>query len=153
MPLMHMREEHLEQYALGKLPDELAGVVESHLKECVPCGIRFEESRGSIGEWPAMPGKTRTARGDRRKSPRTETDDPAVMTILKPDRSARIKVRILDASKEGLKILVPNELMKGMLVQVNVRDLFILAEVRYCRRSGAVFHAGVFIQDVFPAAG
>jgi hypothetical protein len=59
----------------------------------------------------------------------------------------------LDASKEGLKLLVPNELMRGMVVQLSVRDLFILAEVRYCRPAGTEFHAGVLIQDVFPAAG
>jgi hypothetical protein len=34
-----------------------------------------------------------------------------------------------------------------------VRDLFIMAEVRYCLRAGPTFQVGVQIQDVFPAAG
>ncbi len=38
-------------------------------------------------------------------------------------------------------------------MQVHVRDVFILAEVRYCLRTGSLFHAGVQIQDVFPACG
>ena len=72
---------------------------------------------------------------------------------MRPDQSPRTKVRILNASKEGLKLEVPNELMRGMVVQVNVRDLFILAEVRHCKRAGEKFHVGVLIQDVFPAPG
>ena len=148
---MHMETEHLELYALGELAEDVAGVVESHLKECVACGIQFEESRGIIGQWVALEEEHRGK--ERRKSPRTETDDPAVLTVLRPDQSPRTRVRILNASKVGLKLEVPNELMRGMVVQVNVRDLFILAEVRHCRPAGESFHAGVLIQDVFPAVG
>jgi hypothetical protein len=43
------------------------------------------------------------------------------------------------------------ELLGGMMVQVNLRALFILAEVRYCRRAGDEYHAGVLIHDVFSA--
>ena len=61
--------------------------------------------------------------------------------------------RVLDTSKEGLKLFIPRELMKGALIQIHLRDLFILAEVRYCRSFGTGFHAGVLIQDVFAASG
>lgn len=142
---MHVQEEHLEQYALGELPKELAGTVESHLKECEACGVQVEQSRAILGAG--------SKKSERRRSPRTATDDPAFVTIIKPERSQRMKARVLDASKEGLKVLVPNPLMAGMIVQVNVRGLFIMGEVRYSRRSGVVYHAGILIQDVFPAAG
>jgi len=148
---MHMQAEHLELYALGELSEDLAGIVESHLKECVACGIQFEESRVTIGQWVALEDAHRGR--ERRRSPRTATNDPAVLIVLKPELSTRTRIRILDASKEGLKLEVPHGLMRGMVVQVNVRDLFILAEVRHCRAYGTGFHAGVLIQDVFPAAG
>ncbi len=150
---MHMQADHLELYALGELPADLSSAVESHLKSCVDCGIQFEESRVSIGQWVALADEPGYVGPENRRSPRVETDDPAVLTILKPERSSRVKIRILNASKEGLKLELAAELMAGAFVQVHVRDLFILAEVRYCLRVGALFHSGVLIHDVFPACG
>lgn len=146
---MHTQTDHLELYAAGELPEELVGQVETHLRECVECGIQFEESLVSMGQWMTA----ETEHEERRKCPRMATNDPAVLIVLKPVLSMRTKVRILDASRDGLKLEVPSELMRGSVVQVNVRDLFILAEVRYCRAVDGRFHAGVHIQDVFPAAG
>lgn len=150
---MHMQADHLELYALGELSEDLSTAVESHLKTCVDCGIQFEESRLSIGQWVALADEPGYFGPENRKSPRVATDDPAVLTVLKPERSPRIKMRIVDASKEGMKLQVPRELMTGTIVQVHVRDLFILAEVRYCIAAGKAFHAGVQIHDVFPACG
>jgi hypothetical protein len=147
-----MRAEHLELYALGELPNDLSGVVESHLKTCVSCGVQFEESRAAIGEWIALADRP-DAGFEQRTQRRMPTDDPAVLTVLKPERSPRLKMRILDASQHGLKLLISQELMRGALVQLYVRDRFIMAEVRYCRPAGKAFHVGVQIQDVFPAAG
>lgn len=146
---VHMQADHLELYALGALPEEFSEAVESHLKSCVDCGVRFEESRAAIGDWqPGYMGR------EKRRHPRVATDDPAVLTtVLQLEPSPRLKIRILDASKQGLKLLVPHELMRGTVVQIHVRDLVILAEVRHCRPAGKAFHAGVMIQDVFPAAG
>lgn len=150
---MHMQAEHLELYALGDLPQDLSVMVESHLKTCVACGVKFEESRAIIGEWVALADEPQYSGPEKRLHPRVEADDPAVFTVLKPEPSPRVKMRVLDASRQGLKLLVPQELMRGELVQLHVRDLFILAEVRNCRQAGKEFHAGVRIQDVFPAAG
>lgn len=149
---MHVEVEHLELYALGELSGDLSRIVESHLKTCVACSIQFEESRAIIGQW-ASPEGPHKHRGERRIGPRTATDDPAMLTILKPERSGRIATTIVNASKEGLRLLVPEALLNGTIVQVHVRDLFILAEVRYCHKAGTQFHAGVHIQDVFPACG
>lgn len=150
---MHMQADQLELYALGELPAALSAAVESHLRTCVDCGIQFEESRQTIGQCVALAEEPAYIGPENRKSPRVETDDPAVLTILKPERSSRVKIRILNASKEGLKLEVSAALMTGAFVQVHVRDLFILAEVRYCIAADALFHAGVRIHDVFPACG
>jgi hypothetical protein len=150
---VHMQANQLELYALGELPEDLSAAVESHLQDCVDCGIQFEESRVAIGQWVALADEPVYIGPENRKSPRVETDDPAVLTILRPEKASRVKIRILNASKEGLKLQVPTELMTGAFVQVHVRDLFILAEVRYCNKMGKLFHAGVMIHDVFPACG
>lgn len=149
---MHMQADHLELYALGELPDDLSSAIECHLKSCGDCGDQFEGSRLTIGQWIALADEPAYFGPENRRSPRVATDDPAVLTVLKPEQSARIKIRIVDASKEGLKLLVPRELMRGMIVQVHVHGFFILAEVRYCVPAGEDFHAGVQIQDVFRLA-
>jgi hypothetical protein len=119
----------------------------------VDCGIQFEESRLTIGQWVALADEPGYSGPENRRSPRAETDDPAVLTILKPEGSSRAKIRVLNASKEGLKLQVASQLMTGAFVQVHVRDLFVLAEVRYCIPAGKAFHSGVLIHDVFPACG
>ncbi len=149
---MHPQTEDLALYALGELPEEVSAAVETHLQTCVDCGIQFEESRLAIGQW-AEAERLGYTGPEQRKSPRLETDDPAVLTVMKPERMSRMRIRILDASREGLKLLVPFELATGTFVQVHMRDLFILAEVRYSIPAGDEFHAGVLIHDVFPSSG
>jgi len=144
-----MQADHLELYALGELPKDLSSAIESHLKSCVDCGVQFEESRLTIGQCIALADEPGYFGLENRKSPRVATDDPALLTVLKPEQSSRTKIRIVDASKEGLKLLVPWELMRGSIVQVHVHGFFILAEVRYCIPAGTKFHSGVQIQDVF----
>jgi hypothetical protein len=141
---VHMQADHMAQYALGELPADQSRIVESHLQSCVDCGIQFEQSLQNIGQYNGP---------EQRKSPRVSTDDSAVLTVLKPERSERTPIRIVNTSKEGMRLAVPRELMTGSIVQVHVRDVFILAEVRYCNRGDSSFYAGVRIHDVFPATG
>lgn len=150
---VHMQANHLELYALGELPADISGIIESHLESCVDCGIQFEESRATIGMWSEELEKPEYKGPEHRKSPRLETDDPAVLTLIRPERPSRVGIRILDASREGLKLSTPCELETGSFVQVHVRELFILAEVRYCIPAAEGFYAGVQIYDVFPACG
>jgi hypothetical protein len=75
-----------------------------------------------------------------------------VLTLISK-KPSRVGVRILDASREGLKLGVPCELAVGSFVQVQVRELFILAEVRYSIPAAEGFYSGVQIYDVFPACG
>ncbi len=147
---MHLLGEQLEQYVLGDLPDDLSAEVESHLKTCVACVDRLEQSLENLGEW----AEKRPYSGpEKRADPRMEANASAILTVIRQEPSPRLKMRVLEASRQGLKLLVPEELMTGEMVQLYVRDLFILAEVRNCRKVGKAFHAGVRIQDVFPAAG
>src|ERR1700722_10334930 len=121
---VHMQTEHLELYALGALSEDLSIAVESHLKSCVDCGVRFQESRATIGDWQhGYSGR------EKRRHPRVATDDPAILTVIQQQPAMRVRIRILDASKQGLKLQVPGELVCGTVVQIHVRDLFILAEV------------------------
>jgi anti-sigma-K factor RskA len=43
----HIRDEELELYALGGLPDEEAAALKSHLAGCGECAMKLAQSRGS----------------------------------------------------------------------------------------------------------
>jgi hypothetical protein len=148
----HPEADHLKAYALRQLPRGHSIIVDLHLRMCATCGIQLQEIRASIGHWTGVEKLPRFG-AENRKSVRVPTDDLAVLTVLRPEPSGHIDTRVLDTSKEGLKLFIPRELLKGTLVQIHLRDLFILAEVRYCRSFGAGFHAGVLIQDVFATSG
>jgi hypothetical protein len=150
---VHVPGTHLKSYALGQLPEQLSIIVDFHIYACVSCRNQLQEICSSIDHWTAGAERAKRLGIENRKSIRVPTDDPAVLTVLQPEQSGHIDTRILDASKEGLKLLIPHELMRGTVLQVHLSDLFIRAEVRNCRPVGAVFHAGVLIKDVFAASG
>lgn len=145
--------EYLKSYVLRQLPEELSIIVDFHIRACSSCSSQLQVVRAAIDRETAGSGEQRRLYVERRKSVRVLTDNPAVVTVLRPEPSSHKNSRILDASREGMKLLVPCQMMMGAVVQVHVCHLFILAEVRYCRPVGEAFHAGVLIQDVFEAPG
>lgn len=86
---------------------------------------------------------------ERRRDARVATDDPAVMRVFRPDGSRLSNVKVLDVSKEGFKLLVPQPLDPGSTIQIRLNTVIVLAEVRYCVPCGEVYHAGVLILDAF----
>jgi hypothetical protein len=85
---------------------------------------------------------------ERRQEIRIATNEPARMKILQP-LSPSTEVRVLDISRSGLKITVPEMLTPGTVIQIHMRTAVAFAEVRYCGPSGEEIHAGVRFQDVF----
>jgi hypothetical protein len=148
----HPEADHLKAYALRQLPRGHSITVDFHLRMCASCDIQLQEIRASIGHWTGVEKLPRFG-AENRKSVRVPTDDLAVFRVLRPEPTGHVDTRVLDTSKEGLKLFIPRELLKGAVVQIHLRDLFILAEVRYCRSFGTGFHAGVLIQDVFATPG
>ena len=87
---------------------------------------------------------------ERRRAIRISVDDPAEMRVISPDCSDLSNVRVLDVSKEGFKLLVPKPLNPGATVQIRMKTVIALAEVRYCVLCSDGYHAGVLILDAFP---
>jgi len=85
---------------------------------------------------------------EKRSEPRVPTDDPASMHILSPLMVERFAIRVLDVSRNGLKLSSPVRLQPGMLVQVRIRNIIAIGEVRHCTNVGDDFLAGVHLDDV-----
>lgn len=91
---------------------------------------------------------------ERRREARYPTNDPAEIQIL-PWSTATVALpsTIIDVSKSGLRVKLATTLARGIRIEIMVkpRRLVIFGSVRYCRRLGPVFHAGVLIEGVaFP---
>lgn len=85
---------------------------------------------------------------DRRTETRFPTDELAKMKILRPLGEGS-EVRVLDVSKGGLKLRVPELLQPGTIIQVHLKAAIAMAEVRYCLAADGGFHAGLRLLDLF----
>src|ERR1700683_1722981 len=86
---------------------------------------------------------------EKRRETRYPTND-AVDVRLLPDDGQHLPGTIIDISKSGLRLELGTELTKGRHIEIVTfpRGLIIFGEVKYCRRVGAVFHAGVLMDGV-----
>lgn len=96
--------------------------------------------------------EARTSRdqADRRREPRVPTDEAASMRVVDSWSSLRVNVRVLEVSRNGLKLSVPRFLNQGTVIQIHREGSMALAEVRHCASAGSACRAGVLLRDVFP---
>lgn len=85
---------------------------------------------------------------ERRAWARFPTNDAARMRVVKPLGQKAAEIRVLDVSQGGLKLRVPANLQPGTIIQIELENAAMLAEVRYCARAELGFIAGVQLQDV-----
>ena len=85
---------------------------------------------------------------ERRRVRRLVTNDPAIihsLNSLSPDFTA---VKVLDVSRQGLKLRIGRQFLTGSEIQVKLKDLFVLGKIRYCVQVGSCFLAGILVEDV-----
>lgn len=150
---MHVENDDLRLYILGQLSESRTTTVETHLRECEVCAAKVSEAARSVTLAESAELTTQQqcnlAGRERRIVPRVPTDEPAFMRVLSPLSPSRLEVRLLNFSKGGLMLQVPEAVSRGALVQVHVKKLIVLAEVRYCIPVGRQYHIGVQIRSVF----
>lgn len=61
----------------------------------------------------------------------------------------QVQGHLLNASEDGMKLLVPQPLEPGSVIQVRSQKRFVLAEVRYCVAHADKFAIGVEVTAVF----
>lgn len=89
----------------------------------------------------------RPAPEERRSEPRVAVDDPVSILVLNPLDPNRLAGRVLDISRNGLRVRTQKFLSRGTVLQLRVRDLVVMGEVRYCVKRADSFDAGIHIQD------
>src|SRR5580693_3203699 len=82
---------------------------------------------------------------ERRREIRYPTQDAAEVEV-RHGEILRMPAMVVDVSRSGLRLELPAAVGRGEQVKISLpRQVVILGEVRYCKRSGMVFYAGVLI--------
>jgi hypothetical protein len=137
------------------LPLREQSMITSHLGSCATCQGKLVESVRFAAKIAALKQPREKSGKEQRRFTRIATDMAASIRVLSPASSARASARVLDTSRDGLKLRVSEFLHPGATIQVRVTDTVSFGEVRYCQPAGSAFHVGVQIRDSFaaPAAG
>lgn len=61
----------------------------------------------------------------------------------------QIKARIIDVSKNGLRICAPESIGLGTTVEIRIKATVAVGHVRYCIPVGEEFHLGIQLRDVY----
>jgi anti-sigma factor RsiW len=148
---VHVRLDDLELYVRGGLPDAETTEISSHVAACPECSEKLSEARGFLDQLARLSERqmAHPSPAERRKNHRVPTDDPARIKLLYPAISEALPARILDVSKEGMKVELSHILEPGATIEVLFKRFVAIAEVRYSIQVGEVYHCGVLIQDVF----
>jgi hypothetical protein len=93
-----------------------------------------------------------TPGAEKRREPRFVTNEPAFMQSLNPLNMSLTPVQVLDVSRQGLKLRIERQILTGSEIQVKLKDLFVLGEIRFCVPVGKVFLAGILVRDVLRLA-
>lgn len=149
--VMHISAKDLKLYLLGQLTEDRTSRIALHISGCESCAKLLEETKTFVERMLDLSNRLGQSAGpaERRKYPRIPTDNPARLRVLQPVVLEPENIKILDTSREGMKLATQRPLEAGALVQIRLTSLVILAEVRHCHQQGDVYHAGVAIQDTF----
>jgi hypothetical protein len=151
---MHASDEDLELYFLARLPPDQLSAVESHLTNCSSCARRLSDVLGLFLKTLTL--NTRHLGGyegtEKRREHRIPSDNPAQLQAFSPFSPTKIRVQMMDVSRNGLKVHTPQFVGRGAIVRVLIKEAVILGEVRYCVPAGDEFDAGIQILDLIPKA-
>jgi|HubBroStandDraft_1064217.scaffolds.fasta_scaffold499409_1 hypothetical protein len=148
---MHVRDEDLELYLMERLEKAQTVTVEAHLSDCSACAIRLNSANILSNQLAELRREQTPFRGvEKRREPRVTTDDAGVLQKINPFSPDRFDVRVLDVSKDGMRVAGPNSLEPGTNVKVRLNDKIAFGEVRHCRVVGGAYHAGIQLHDTFP---
>lgn len=111
-----------------------------------PIAETVQESMMDVGSFP-LPAPPETP-SERRREPRFATDRLTLLTVTGRTSVEPILCRILDYSGSGLRIRTQKRLDPGTEVRVTLREMFALANVRYCISAGDGFDHGIQVQEV-----
>ncbi|MDP9112704.1 MAG: PilZ domain-containing protein [Acidobacteriota bacterium] len=140
--VVHLHEDDLELYLRGQLESRLLWSTEEHLIQCEICRMQLSNC---LGQRLALQIVRRIS-GDtnqKRSEPRFETKGEGSLQEFHPLSLERYTVQIVNVSKNGLGLVIRKAILPGTIVQLRIKDIVELGNVRYCSASTEGFRIGL----------
>ena len=128
---VHVHEDDLDLYLRGRIEPERLALIENHLQECNICRSQLSNGLSQLLVLQMVTG-LEADREQKRSEPRFNTDGEGTLQELHPLSLDRHKVKIVNVSKNGLGILSQKAILPGTIVQLRIKDIVELGNVRYC---------------------
>jgi hypothetical protein len=135
MPV-HSTASELEHYVHGRLSADDSSVVQTHLQQCQDCQLLLAD----------IAFQTQWKGPERRSEPRIPVNFTGRLKLLDPLTSVGPPhdVRVIEISRNGLKIHTPRFLIQKTLVQIHFNGKSVLGQVKYCTKAeGGGYLAGL----------
>jgi hypothetical protein len=143
----HVHDDELRLYILGRLGASEVETLEQHVFHCPECKNRLNATARFVANLVHLQRDYRSS--DRRSEPRFHSSDTGFLRSFAPLSEHRWPVQVVDVSRNGLGLLVPVRLSRGVLVQIQIGMTFALGEVMYSTEIGEQqFRTGIRLQDV-----
>ena len=136
----------VEQFIVGRLGD---GGIASISGEPAQVGRDSQDIVKLLDQIAEVDHAGNPSETERRRYPRINTDERASMRLIAPMMLERIQVRIVNVSMGGLLIRMEHSLTPQTIIQLRVRNTFVLGEVRHAIRKDDGWYVGVKVQDLF----
>jgi hypothetical protein len=138
----HLQNDDLEAYVHNRLDSASASGIQSHVRQCPPCGEKLAALL--IAQLTALSDSERYGHPDRRIGQRNRKGEPGCLQTLSPLSFEQSDIQVLDVSKDGFAVLSGAALKPGAIVHVRAGTATLLGEVRYCRNTDeGKFRAGI----------
>ena len=147
--MQHLTDDQLQLYVRGRLPEDDAAVIEAHLKDCEECTNKIAEVADFLRRFRTL-NTLPPDQIEKRQEPRITVNSTAIVHAINPLNLDRVTAHVLNASTSGLKMSCQAGYQVGTLLQIRLKDAFVLGQVRYCIQEVGDFHLGIRIEDLYP---
>lgn len=145
---VHVHDDELRLYLLGRLPAERISAIDSHLTDCNACGGRLVEAVRFLSRLAkAHVYQSGSAHSERRRSPRFSARESISVQPLSPFSSDNVEASLENISRGGMQLRTATLLGTGTLIKLHLRSAIMFGEVRYCEGSGDNFFIGIQFSD------
>ena len=144
---VHLQDDDLRFYLLGRLPRDRVAAIDSHLEDCKECGGRLVEAVRFVSQLTESDTPAPLASRERRGATRFLTQDTIGVQALNPFSSESVQASLENVSRGGMRLRTATMLGTGTLIKLHLRSAIMFGEVRYCEGSGNNFFIGIQFSD------
>jgi hypothetical protein len=126
----HLHDDDLCLYVQGRLSHRRSSTVEAHVLDCKSCENRLSEAAMFVWQLAALKQRERGTAGRERKCEDRIPANALGSVELLESYSELLESNVLNTSRSGLKLCVPEPLAPEPFVQIRLKNAIVMVEVR-----------------------